>query len=58
MEQKADGQPISATDRRAIIRLAVERWNFTSESGLDQRNLTADHRAGRIPHYPPTEHNA
>ena len=55
LEQTADGEPISAADRRAIIGLAVQRWNFTSESGLDQRNLTADHRAGRIPHYPPLE---
>ena len=55
LEQTADGEPISAAEHRAIIRLAVERWNFTSESGLDQRNLTADHQAGRIPHYPHRE---
>lgn len=55
LEQAADGDPISVAERREIIRLAVERWNFTSEAGLDQRNLTADHRADRIPHYPPRE---
>lgn len=55
LEQTADEEPISAAERRDIIRLAVERWNFTSESGLDQRNLAADHRADRIPHYPPRE---
>ena len=53
LEQAADATPVPAAAQREIIRLSVELWNFTSEAGLDQTNLHADHQAGRIPHYPP-----
>lgn len=45
---------ISRDDRRRIIRLAVERWNYTSNSGLDRPNVMEDYLAGKIPGYPPT----
>lgn len=44
---------ISRDDCRRIIRLAVERWNHTSNSGLDRPNVIEDYLAGNIPGYPP-----
>lgn len=45
---------ISRDDRRRIIRLGVERWNYTSNSGLDRPNVIEDYLAGKIPGYPPS----